>query len=310
MANRSNVAFTTGLLPVAMVMTGLVVGASGAATHETRPIWERPCVAAKRPVNYGKLMRVPTGAKKLVVEYRGAWRAACTGGGGASLNALLLQAEKIRAVFDPITWEAVKRAKVKPDDEFDVLEKLYKRLMGFMPAFAGVIHNYQFFRAGIDVFARHAHLGDADDRLFFANYRLMVGGKDSNGDSILAMRPWRKHSSTHVSCLRFGTYPWNRSVELFERLQRQLKGAYYLAHVAERRQWLQGELQRLGRKEEGKPGSICTCGAGKAVRADLQKLLPTLRVTSGYKKTATAVRKVIADIRAGRVRVRTRCEDY
>jgi hypothetical protein len=269
-----------------------------------------PCVTAKQKVDYGRVMRVSPRVAALVERYRQGWRRACAGKGGASLNALLLQAERLRTAFDKITNDALRRTEGK-GEERDRLRALYDRLESFLPAFKGVAHEFQFFATRIDVFARHARLGDPDDRRFFANYRLVIGRKDSVGDDILAMSPWRKHASTHASCLRFGAYPWATAVRRFDRLRGTLKGAYYRKIVDQRRNALRGELRGLRRREKGKLRRICTCGAGAAtVVSDLRKLLPVMLGRHGYGNAARSVRNTITGVRRGRIPVRSRsCSD-
>lgn len=293
---------TFPLLAVCLTVDPMDVGAQqpGSRWH-----FQRPCTAAAHKVDYGRVMRVPPRVRRMVANYRQGWREACKRRGGASLNALLLQAERLRSAFDKITNDALERTKGK-GEEFDRLRALYDRLERFLPAFKGIVHDFQFFAARIDVFAQHAHLGDADDKHFFANYRLVIGRKDGQGDSIMAMLPWRKHEATHASCLRFGSYPWARAVRRFDRLKTTLKGAYYRKIVAERRNALRKELRGLRRKEAGKLRRICTCGArAPTVVSDLEKLLPVISGRHGYLNTVRSVRRTIAGIRRGRIPVRS-----
>lgn len=293
---------TLSLLAVCFIIDPAAVGAQqpGSRWH-----WQRPCVAAAHKVDYGRVMRVPPRIRRMVANYRKGWRRACKGRGGASLNALLLQADRLRTAFDKITNDALERTKGK-GEEFDRLRALYDRLERFLPAFKGIVHDFQFFAARIDVFKQHAHLGDADDKHFFANYRLVIGREDSEGDSIMAMLPWRKHSATYSSCLRFGSYPWASAVRRFDRLQTTLKGAYYRRIVAERRNALRRELRDLRRREAGKLRRICTCGArAPTVLSDLEKLLLVISGRHGYLNAARSVQRTVAGIRLGRIPVRS-----
>ncbi|MDH3235390.1 MAG: hypothetical protein OEQ29_17860, partial [Alphaproteobacteria bacterium] len=118
----------------------------------------QPCRAAAAPVRYGRILRVPAKLKTEIASYRRGWAAACAKGGGASLGALLTQAERIKTgMMKAIT---ARRPQGKTADRLhDELSKVYPR---FVPAMQGSIIEFEFFEPMLAVFKAHVRLGNAE----------------------------------------------------------------------------------------------------------------------------------------------------
>ena len=267
------------------------------AEAETRRADAGPCAAAAAKPDYGSLLRVPDALKAETEAYRAAWRAACARKRGASLGALLARADALgKAYLALVETSGIKETKA--DELHALLGTAYPK---FMPAFAGAMIEYEFFEPDLAAFARHAAMGDAEDRLFFASHRFLYGTDPY-------AFPWLKRTTHFGGCVRFGEFDWTAAAARIEMLEGRVKGAAYRTRLAELKRRIQGYLAKPAvERAAGKAPVVDSCAPRARTVAALEAAARGLAARKGWEKAAAGLRKTAADIRAGRVAVCKGC---
>jgi hypothetical protein len=263
-----------------------------------------PCRAATAPVRYGKILKVPRRVRGEIAAYRRAWAAACRKGGGSSLAALLARAERIKAGMT----KAIRRARPQAKRAERLHEQLSKVYPTFVPAFAGSIMEFEFFDPMLDAFKAKLRLGNAEDRAFFRDYDRLFGGD-------FKAQPWIERTWDYGGCIRLGRwspngparpgYDFLGALHAIGRLRAQVRAKWYRAKLARLDADILRTLRNLPQKREpGKPAVIDACGTKAEALAAMRRIAGGLRTGHGARRRArAALRKTLADIEAGRVRV-------
>jgi hypothetical protein len=283
------------VLTVAAV--SLVVLAAGANSEARRPAnASDPCVAASAPVNYGRLLNIPDAVKSEIEAYRQGWKEACAKKGGASLAALLARGDKIgKALGDVLDKSGLKETKF--DDLHTLLQETYPR---FIPAFHGSVIEYDYFEPDLVAFARKAALGDADDKLFFAQQRALYG---TDGHAF----PWVKRSWDHGGCVLWGRYDWVAAVARIEDLEGKLKAPAYRTRLAALKERIKGYVSAPAAKRDGKKPVVDSCAPRAQTIAALEKTMRGFQTRKGWEATAAGLKKTLDDIRANRTEICNDC---
>lgn len=267
------------------------------ADAETRRAAAGPCVAAAAKPDYGRLLRIPDALRAETEAYRAAWREACAKRRGASLGALLAKGDALgKAYVAVIDKSGIKETK------FEALHALLGTAYPtFIPAFAGAMIEYEFFEPDLATFARHAAMGDAEDKRFFASYRLLFGTDPF-------AFPWLKRTTHFGGCVRFGEFDWTGAAARIESLERSVKGAAYRARLADLKQRIQSYLAKPAvERAAGKKPVVDSCASKPRTVAALEKTAKGLAARKGWEKAAAGLRKAAEDIRAGRVELCNGC---
>lgn len=272
---------------VGVFCLGLIVTAKTTAAEWQGP---DPCVAAKAPVRYGTIIPVPAALRQQIGAYRQAWAAVCARKGGASLHALLVQAEAIRKAFIPILGKLSERAPdiAQIEPAHNQIQKVFAT---FVPAFEGSLIEFEYFSPSLDAFKQKIALGDADDRLFFDAHEKIFGNDQFVG-------PWIERTWDYGGCFRFGELDWAGHFAALNAVRTRAKGRYYLDEAQEATEDLYRMLDQLGGTESD-PKEICTCKSTDAVLPDVDKILALL-------PTDTAGQAARQSLIAKRQRIETR----
>ena len=265
---------------------------------------EQPCRAATAPVRYGRILRVPRTLRAEVAAYRRAWAAVCKRGGGASLHDLLVRAERIKRGFVKLLQKQQVHGKAV-DRLHTQLSKTYPT---FIPAMEGSIMEFEFFEPMLDVFKAHVRLGNEGDKLYFRHHAAVFG-------TDFKAPPWIKRTWDYGGCIMLGaTYPSRAphggfdfvgAADRIAMLKRRIRGAWYRDKLNGIENQMRAALIQLAapqRKKDGKP-LIDACGPRPAALVTLHRTADGLEKRTGWSKEAKAVRRAIARIDAGEIRL-------
>ncbi|MHA1536824.1 MAG: hypothetical protein ACTSUD_04650 [Alphaproteobacteria bacterium] len=295
-----------GLARRAALLCLAMLFASPVLAEGTRAV-ERPCRAATAPLRYGAVLRLPARLRAEIAAYRKGWAAACAKGGGSSLGALLVRAERIKTGM----LKAIGKSRVQGKKADRLHERLRSGYPKFIPAMEGSIIEFEYFEPMIDVFKAHARLGNAEDRIFFESHARLFGAD-------FKAPPWIERTWDFGGCIRLGAdAPRRRGRGGFDfveasgdiaRLMIQLRGAWYRGQVQALEARMLQTLTRLPRSRgKGKPAVIDVCGTKAQALKAMHKIATAFRTRhSNYRRAGAGLRKTLAAIEAGRVRV---CEN-
>jgi hypothetical protein len=282
-------------LPLFLALAALIAQPALAETRR-QPAATGPCAAATAPVNYGRLIQVPDALKAEVEVYRQGWKETCAKKGGASLAALLARGDRISKAFTAV----IDKSGIKETRFEELHEQLQKAYPRFMPAFHGSMIEYEYFEPDLGVFARHAALGDADDKLFFANHRALYG-TDPNSF------PWVKRTWDHGGCVRFGAFDWVAAVARIEGLEAKLGAEAYRTRLAELKQRIRSYLTEPAAKRDGKKPAVDSCAPRQRTVAALEQIARALAARKGWEPVAAGLRKTLDSIKAGTIEICNDC---
>jgi len=255
-----------------------------------------PCAAASAKVEYGRLLQLPDSLKSDVEAYRAAWREACAAKKAAALGALLARGDAIGKAFIAVVDKSgIKETKF--EELHELLGTTYPR---FIPAFSGSMIEYEYFEPDLAIFARHGAMGDAEDKLFFANHRVLYG-TDPHAF------PWLKRTSHVGGCVRFGTFDWVDAVARIEHLEERLRAPAYRQRLADLKERIRGYLAEPATKRDGKKPALDSCAPKARTITELEKTAKGLAARKGWEKAAAGLRKAAEDIRANRIDVCNGC---
>lgn len=288
----------------AAVFVFLAIIAAPPVLAEQKPAVERPCRAATAPERYGKILHIPAKLKAEVAAYRRSWAKACQRKGGASLGALLARAERIKAGM--LKAIGKRRPQGRTADRLHTqLSKLYPR---FIPAMQGSIIEFEFFEPMIDVFMAHARLGNAEDKMFFRTYARLFGGD-------FKAPPWIERTWDYGGCVRLGHwapygamrpgYDFVRAARDVAILKTVLRSPWYRDKVIALETRMLQSLTRLQRpRGKGKPAVIDACGTKAEAVGAMRRIADAFRTKhSAYRRAGAGLRRTLAAIEAGKVRV-------
>jgi len=297
-----------GKIALGVVAVGCVLFAAGwplpVTAQSTKRAVEQPCKSAVAPVRYGKILKVSKKTKLEIAAYRRAWARACAKGGGASLNALLLRAGRVKAGMNKAI--AATRAQGKRADRLHTqLSKVYPR---FVPAMVGSVIEFEFFEPMLPVFKAHLRLGNAEDRAFFASHARLFGGD-------FKAPPWIERTWDYGGCIRLGRwtphgkrragYNFVAAAGEIARLKATLKGVWYRRQVVALETRMLQALTKLPQlRQKGKPAVIDACGtSAEALGAMRRTAMAFARGHSTYRRAAAGLQRTIAAVETGRVRI-------
>ena len=290
--------------PWAAVLLCLAVLAAPPVLAEQKRAVERPCRAATAPVRYGAILRLPAKLKAEIAAYRKGWAMACSKGGGASLGALLVRAERIKAGM----LKAIGKRRVQGKTADRLHRQLGENYPMFVPAMEGSIIEFEFFEAMLDVFKANARLGNAEDRVFFESHARLFG------DDFKAP-PWIERTWDYGGCIRLGRwspagparpgYDFVKTSRNIARLMTVLRSAWYRRKVQELEARMLQTLTRLPQtRGKGKPAVIDACGTKVEAIGAMRRIAEAFRTEhSVYRRAGAGLRRTLAAIKAGRVRV-------
>ncbi len=294
----------TASLWAAVLLCITVLLAAPSVLAEQKRAVERPCRAATAPVRYGAILRVSAKLKAEIAAYRRGWAVACSKGGGASLGALLVRAERIKAGM----LKAIGKRRVQGRTADRLHRQLSEIYPLFVPAMEGSIIEYEFFQPMIEVFKAHARLGNAEDREFFKSHARLFGGD-------FKAPPWIERTWDYGGCIRLGRwsphgparpgYDFVTASSGIARLMTVLRSAWYRGKLAKLEARM---LQTLGRlpqsRGKDKPAVIDACGTKAEAIGAMRRIAEAFRTEhSAYRRAGVGLRRTLAAINAGRVRV-------
>lgn len=294
--NRTT-AFAIGVLLAAPVATPSLA-------ETPKPAVEQPCKAAAARVRYGTILTLSKALKAEIAAYRSGWAAACARGGGSSLGALLVRAERIKTGI--MKAVAARRPQGKTAQRLhDELSKIYPT---FVPAMTGSIMEFEFFEPMLEVYKAHLQLGDREDREFFAAHSRLFG-------SDFKAPPWIERTWDYGGCIRLGRwspngaprpgYDFLAAAGDIARLKVVLRNAWYREKVIKFENRMLRTLSTLPqRRGAGKKPLIDACGTAAEAEAEMRRIVRGLRTNhSAYRRAAAAVRRTLQAVAAGRVRI-------
>jgi hypothetical protein len=254
-----------------------------------------PCAAATAPVNYGRLLQVPDALKAEVEAYRQEWKETCAKK-GASLAALLARGDRIGKGFTAVVDKSgIKETKF--EELHELVAKAYPR---FMPAFHGSMIEYEYFEPDLRAFARHAALGDAEDKLFLAAHRALYGTDPHSF-------PWIKRTWDHGGCVRFGAFDWVAYVARLEELEAKIGAAAYRARLAELKERVRRYLGEPAARRDGKKPAVDSCAPRPRTIAALEQAARGLAAKKGWEAVAAGLRRTLDGIKAGTIEICNDC---
>lgn len=278
--------------------------AAPASAQSSRSTVGQPCKAAVSPVRYGRILRLNSKLKAEIAAYRRSWAAACAKRGGASLGALLTQAERIKAGM--MKAIAARRPQGKTADRLH--EQLSKVYPTFVPAMEGSIIEFEFFEPMLALFKAHLRLGNAEDRAFFQSYDRLFGGD-------FKAPPWIERTWDYGGCIRLGRwsphgaprpgYDFVAAASDIARLKVILRTRWYREMVTTLEARMLRTLATLPQKRgKGKAPLIDACGTKAEAVAEMKRIATRLRGKhTAYRRARAALRRTLKAIAAGRVRV-------
>jgi hypothetical protein len=280
------IAVATGIL-----FAGLSPGAAWAQNGYEAA--QKPCVAAKASVRWGNTLRVSPAVKAAAEQYRSGWRAACAKGGGASLAALLNQADLIAATLERELQKNPAKGKAV-DAQHTALAEVFPT---FLPAILGSVIEYEFVLPLLFVYKAKASLGDAQDKAFFAAHGLLFG------DDFKAP-PWVQRTWDYGGCARLSTYDFAAGLTTADRLRRAAARPAYLRRLTEYETRMREFFETLTGAPYNKANSLFTCDKPEAVAANLGKALASVEKRPGFGKAATSLKTVLALLKSGALTIK------
>lgn len=293
----------TASLWVAVLSILMVLAAPVVLAEQKRAV-ERPCRAATAPLHYGAILRVPAKLKAEIAAYRRGWAVACSKRGGASLGALLVRAERIKTGMS----KAIEKSRVQgktADRLHRQLSEIYPR---FIPAMEGSIIEFEFFEPMLAVFKANARLGNDEDRAFFESHARLFGGD-------FKAPPWIERTWDYGGCIRLGRWSPSGSVRPgydfvgasrdIARLMTVLRNAWYRDKVSKLEIRMLQTLTRLPQSRgTGKPAVIDACGTKAETIGEMRRISDAfVTAHSAYRRAGAGLRRTLAAIKAGKVRV-------
>jgi hypothetical protein len=258
------------------------------------------CKAASATVDYGEGLTVPDETRALIESYRSDWRRFCdpnAQSGKPAMADLLRKARTIESQFSGIIDEFNKAHR---DDASDLRaptdkasELLMKKYPAFVPAFAGSIWEYEYFRPTTEGFKQHAQLGTAEDKLFF----------DAGIPIEMDDQPWLQKTWDYGGCLLFGEFNWTEMLDKIVQLKKSLHSDVYKKRVADLETSLLDAVSAESR-------DICTCMRKEAVLEDLQRILSYMRQEPTLSERVAPVRAIIDAVQSRKTTVSSEAEKH
>lgn len=275
-----------------LLLALLAAGADAQGRRQTAA----PCAAAAAKVDYGRLLRIPDTLQAEVEAYRQGWRDACAKKQGASLHALLARGDAIAKAFAAVLDKSGLK-ETKYEELHTLFQQSYPR---FIPAFHGSIIEYEYFEPDLAVFARHAAMGDAEDRAFLANHRALYGTDPHSF-------PWVQRTWDHGGCVRFDAFDWVAAVARIEGLEAKVKGEAYRRRLGELKDRIRNYLTQPAAKRDGRKPVVDFCAPRARTIAAIDKTAKGLAARKGWEATVAGLKKTLDDIRANRTDICNDC---